>query len=154
MAKRHSSRKLRWFPLKMNKSKEIKLLRCSRCKKMLPTSSFWKYAEKTRGYGYLCKDCKKKALIQSGWWKVFEKRRKSNPENAVKIRARAYARSAVKRGLIESTVCLTCGSAKKLELHHYKGYKKENWLLVRSYCPPHHKEQHKLLTPEPKEKHL
>jgi len=49
--------------------------------------------------------------------------------------------NALKLGKLEKEPCLECGEI-KVEAHHYMGYEKRYWLIVRWYCKNHHEKQH------------
>jgi len=67
---------------------------------------------------------------------------KRNPE---KLQARRAVSRAIKRGkLIRPGICLRCAETKNIQGHHYKGYKKENWLDIIWLCPKCHHEEHEL----------
>jgi hypothetical protein len=69
-----------------------------------------------------------------------------NDEQKLKIRCRAYANVALKRGKIERQGCEVCGE--KAQMHH-SDYTKP--LEVRWLCRRHHVyHHHPIIRPEPK----
>lgn len=66
---------------------------------------------------------------------IYKNYKKRNPE---KCKARYLLNLAVKKGIIikpdKCEICLTKASGYKLRADHYKGYEKENKLIVRWIC--------------------
>ena len=55
-----------------------------------------------------------------------------------KILARGALRTAIEKEELKKENCQECGSGKS-QAHHYKGYAKENWLVVQWLCNYHHR---------------
>ena len=60
---------------------EEKTLRCSRCELHLPVSSFARCKSLTRGYSYLCKECKRPENRKS-WHKYYKSQDNREKHNA------------------------------------------------------------------------
>lgn len=64
--------------------------------------------------------------------------------NQSKIDARNAVGLAVRRGSLKKQSCSVCENP-KVEAHHYKGYKKGNWLDIIWFCNKHHNQEHERL---------
>ncbi len=73
----------------------------------------------------------------------FTKYQKSLAHEAVGI--------ALKRKKLKKENCEVCGTDKKIEGHHYKGYDPENWLKVQWLCAFHHRQAEAGITVLPKQ---
>lgn len=62
---------------------------------------------------------------------------RADPENRMKLLARSMLNYQVRLGNIQRLPCEVCGKS-KTEGHHYMGYAKEYWLVVRWLCMIHH----------------
>lgn len=82
--------------------------------------------------GGYCRPCKK---LKSQWWREAHV---PTEEQLVKIRARARAKMAVRRGTIEKKPCEVCGA--DAEMHH-QDYSKP--LEITWLCPEHHRQRHR-----------
>lgn len=69
---------------------------------------------------------------------------KINYTDKQKNDARNYVSTAISQGILDKKSCSICGEI-NAQAHHYKGYKKENWLDVIWYCHKHHTQEHERL---------
>lgn len=135
-------------------------LECGSCKKIKPTTEFWKHFEspqKRYGFSYTCKECARvidarryyknrekrladrKARYQMEKDKFNETSKRMRAKYPEKWKARMDLRNAVKQGKILKLPCSVCGSP--LSQGHHEDYSKS--LEVIWLCTKHHMERHR-----------
>lgn len=92
-----------------------------------------------------CPECAGK--IKREYERVKSKEYRENPDNRMKILARAVLNYHVNCGNMERLSCEVCGDP-KTEGHHYKGYAREHRLDVKWLCDRHHVPADRLLKKE------
>lgn len=140
---------------------------CGKCHKLLPTSDFYKDARAKDGLYTVCKDChvqytnpgaRKRVLLtqeekiakEKAFRRKYNKRRyesytkgylkeyKLRPEEMTKYKARAAARAAIKKGVLQKEPCRVCQEV-KVDAHH-EDYSKP--LEIIWLCRADHKPWH------------
>lgn len=93
--------------------------------------------------GHYCVDCRSDMAKESyGRLGCYWNRATQEVKN--KIKARHFVHWKVKQGTIQKTPCEVCGKS-KVEAHHYKGYARENWLVIKWLCSKHHRDAEKAM---------
>jgi ribosomal protein S27AE len=78
---------------------------------------------------------------QGGTWKYH-----SRKGMRLMLLARAAVARNIKYGKItRPETCQRCGGPGPIEAHHYMGYEKQNWLVVRWLCVPCHDIEDKIV---------
>ncbi len=103
---------------------------CSKCK-----------ASSRLPYHNYCQECKNESVLR--WEKEHGGWKNMNPEQRKMAAARHYLNTQVRRGKLTRLPCEVCGNPKS-QGHHYMGYEREFWLVVKWLCSKHHREAHKI----------
>lgn len=74
--------------------------------------------------------------------KVSRDRYAKNPEYLWRRAARRAVIAAIKTCKLAKRPCEACGTDKKVDGHHHKGYEFKYWLDVQWLCRKHHREAH------------
>lgn len=127
---------------------------CFKCGVTKPLDQFYKHPKMADGHVNKCKECNKKDVTLNRIDKVdyyreydrergnrqsVEDLRKYRRDYPGKYRAHTALNNAVRKGLIFSEPCATCGREEDTHGHH-DDYAKP--LNVRWLCPPCHKAWH------------
>lgn len=140
--------------------------KCTKCNNIYPLDMFYKYPKFKDGLEYKCKLCHKVKAIKyrdKGYYRTdkikeyhrnryrrngnttYENRKetllKYASKNRDKVKARTNLTYAIRVGKILKQPCEICKNP-KVEAHHYKGYEKQNQLIVKWLCREHHKKIH------------
>lgn len=133
--------------------------KCPTCKKEKKEEFFSKSTATRDGLQGQCKKCRTKHVKETGYQRTesYKKGRKKNgftkyqyrkealkryeKKHPERIKARIAVKMSLKTGAIKKQPCAICG-AEKAVAHHYKGYAKENWLIISWLCKEHHRLAH------------
>ena len=144
-----------------------KLKECGMCEEVKLVELFSSDKRNKNGIGYECKKCsyarvikwrQKTGFYHSEQYRRFRRKvmknsifgtytyrkdgiKKYYDNNTDAIKARMAVYRAKKNGTLVEKPCEVCGE-KKVHAHHFKGYLKENYLIVKWLCNEHHRITH------------
>jgi hypothetical protein len=121
------SKECRYKLVSIVEFKRIKRI-CIVCKKVFFIPLAWLRKNRGNDGTYCSKDCKNSRTIR---YSKDDKRW-----------AGLLVHSMIKQGTLIPQPCEVCGTTIDVQAHHYKGYKKEDWLNVKWYCHLHHAGEH------------
>lgn len=128
---------IRWRPIIFRDGQR----RCSRCKKYLPLTHFWRRLDKPSRYQSRCRDCKRETKVISDETRARQREadRRYRAKHPLSSRAHGRAQYALKCGRLTRQPCEQCGSPES-EMHHpdYSQPLLVQWLCSRCHSLIHH----------------